>query len=88
MGSVNFLTGGNLKAEIENLCSSVFIYGSPHPACGHVDSPAPARSARCGLSALPNSFRRFPNGSSLPIRCGEGNQKAAPLPKAARVFWI
>ncbi len=39
---------------------------SPHPACGHVDSLAPARSARCGLSAPPNSFRHFPNGSSLP----------------------
>jgi hypothetical protein len=26
----------------------------------------PIHSARCGLSALPNSFRHSPNGSSLP----------------------
>src|SRR5471030_1415350 len=50
---------------------------TPHPACGHVDSLAPARSARCGLSAPPNSFRRFPTDSSLPSRCGEGKDGAA-----------
>lgn len=45
---------------------------TPHPTCGHVDSLAPDSF---GLSAFAgaNSSHRFPNGSSLPIRCGEGD---------------
>ena len=44
----------------------------PHPASGHVDSLASARSAHHGLSAPPNSFRRLPNGSSLPLLRAQG----------------
>jgi len=49
----------------------------PHPASGHVDSLAPARSALGGLSAPPNSFRRFPNGESPPSD-GEGRINVGP----------
>jgi hypothetical protein len=45
---------------------------TPHPACGHVDSLAPARSARCGLSAPPNSFRRFPTTQVFPADAEKG----------------
>ena len=51
---------------------------NPHPAFGHVDSLVPARSARYGLSAPPNSSHRFPNGSSLPLpRAKESLPRAA-----------
>src|SRR5215469_3040675 len=36
------------------------------------DSLAPARSALAGLCLRPDSFRRFPSGSSPPLRGGEG----------------
>jgi hypothetical protein len=44
--------------------------------CGSVDSLAPARSALAGLCFQPNSFRHFPNGSSVGMEffqlAGEG----------------
>jgi hypothetical protein len=46
----------------------------------HVDSLAPARSALAGFRSA-NSFRRFPNGSSLPLPrakdTGEGTRSNA-----------
>jgi hypothetical protein len=43
---------------------------TPHPACGHVDSLASPFVRPCGLWQIPLAV--FPNGSSLPIGCGEG----------------
>src|SRR5579872_5344754 len=45
---------------------------SPRPN----DSLAPARSALAGLRLRPNSFRRFPGGSSPPLRGGDGDEVA------------
>jgi len=39
-----------------------------------------------GPSPLANSFRRFPNGSSLPIRCGEGIYFVGRFPRVASAF--
>ena len=49
--------------------------GAPHPAFSHVDSLALACSARYELSAPPNYFRRFPNGSSLPADAEKGRER-------------
>jgi hypothetical protein len=63
--------------------------GTPHPASGHVGLVYPHSLGPHGLSASPNSFRRFPNGSSLPIRCGEGIYFVVRFPRvaAARQPW-
>ena len=69
-------------SQMTYLCKPMRNFGDtrtsffPHPSFGHVDSFAPAQSARCGLSAPPNSFRRFPNGSSLP----SDGRRASPAP--------
>jgi hypothetical protein len=52
----------------------------PHPG---VDSLAPAHSALRAFVLRPNSFRRFPNGSSLPQEKG----KRAPL-LVAKLRWV
>ena len=48
-------------------------YCSPHPACGQLTRSHPLVRPS-GLSPLANSFRRFPNGSSL--SCAEKGGKA------------
>ena len=55
-----------------NDLTAIFPY-DPHPAYGHVDSLAPARSALTGFRLRRTPFAVSPNGESLPLLRAKDN---------------